>query len=134
SDGTMTAGILRGIEDGWFMSEIAEAAFTYQTALEKGEKKIVGVNCHTNTVEEPLEIMRVSHEVEREQKRVLGQRRAARDTAAVDAALARMVEVARTEDNMVPAMLDAARAEATLGEICDALRAEWGSYREPPRF
>jgi methylmalonyl-CoA mutase N-terminal domain/subunit len=134
SDGTMTAGILRGIEDGWFMSEIAEAAFAYQTALEKGEKKIVGVNCHTNTVEEPLEIMRVSHEVEREQKRVLAQRRAARDPAAIDAALERMVAAARTDANMVPAMLDAARAEATLGEICDALRAEWGDYREPPRF
>ena len=62
------------------------------------------------------------------------QRRAARDDAAVDAALARMVEAARTDANMVPAMLDAARAEATLGEICDALRAEWGDYREPPRF
>jgi methylmalonyl-CoA mutase, N-terminal domain len=134
SDGTMTAGILRGIEDGFFMSEIAEAAFTYQRSLEKGEKKIVGVNCHLNTVEEPLEIMRVSHEVEREQKRVLGERRGLRDTAAIDAAVARMVEASRTDANMVPAMLDAVRAEATLGEICDALRAEWGDYREPPRF
>ena len=134
SDGTMTAGILRGIEDGWFMSEIAEAAFAYQTGLEKGEKKIVGVNCHTNTVEEPLEIMRVSHEVEREQKRVLGERRAARDGAAIDAAIARMVEASRTDANMVPAMLDAARAEATLGEICNAFKPMWGDYREPARF
>src|SRR5436190_10023989 len=134
SDGSITSGLLRGIEDGWFMSEIAEAAFIYQTALEKGEKKIVGVNVHTKTVEEPLEILRVSHEVEREQKRVLAQRRAARDDDAVQAALARMVEAARGDANMVPAMLDAARAEATLGEICDALRAEWGDYREPPRF
>ena len=78
--------------------------------------------------------MRVSHEVEREQKRVLGERRGARDTAAIDAAIARMVAVSRTDANMVPAMLDAARAEATLGEICDALRGEWGDYREPPRF
>src|SRR3954466_10248901 len=77
SDGSMTQGILRGIEDGWFMSEIADAAFIYQQQLEKGDKKIVGVNCHTSTVEEPLEILRVSHEVEREQKRVLGQRRVA---------------------------------------------------------
>jgi len=61
-------------------------------------------------------------------------RRAARDTAAIDAALERMLAAARTDANMVPAMLDAARAEATLGEICDALRAEWGDYREPPRF
>ncbi|MDQ1668545.1 MAG: isobutyryl-CoA mutase large subunit [Actinomycetota bacterium] len=134
SDGTMTAGILRGIEDGWFMSEIAESAFQYQVALEKGEKKIVGVNCHTSTVEEPLEILRVSHEVEREQRRVLDGRREARDRPTLDPALARMVEVARTDQNIVPAMLDAVRAEATLGEICEALKAEWGDYREPPRF
>ncbi|MGH3682580.1 MAG: acyl-CoA mutase large subunit family protein [Natronosporangium sp.] len=132
--GQMTAGILRGIEDGWFMAEIAEAAFTYQQALEKGDKRIVGVNCHTETITKELEILRISHEVEREQKRVLAQRRADRDQAAVDAALARMVQVARTDQNVVPAMLDAARAEATLGEICGALKAEWGSYREPARF
>jgi methylmalonyl-CoA mutase, N-terminal domain len=130
----MTRGILRGIEDGWFMAEIAEAAFQYQTALEKGDKKIVGVNCHTRTVTEELEILRVSHEVETEQVKELGGRRAARDEAAVTAALQHMVEVSRTEDNMIPAMLDACRAEATLGEICDALRAEWGEYREPARF
>jgi methylmalonyl-CoA mutase N-terminal domain/subunit len=133
-DGSMTGGILRGIEDGWFMAEIADAAFTYQKQLEKGEKKIVGVNCHTQSIDEPLEILRVSHEVEREQNRVLAGRRASRDQAAVDAALARMTEIARTEDNLIPAMLDAARAEATLGEICGALRDEWGSYSEPARF
>ena len=130
----MTSGILRGIEDGWFMSEIAEAAFQYQQKLEKGEKKIVGVNCHTSTVEDPLEILRVSHEVEREQNRVLAGRKQSRDADAVQRALARMIEVARTDENLVPAMLDAARAEATLGEICGALRDEWGSYMEPARF
>ncbi|HSF26359.1 MAG TPA: methylmalonyl-CoA mutase family protein, partial [Actinomycetes bacterium] len=133
-DGTITSGLLRGIEDGWFMAEIAEAAFRYQQALEKGEKKVVGVNSHTSTVEEPLEILRVSHEVEVEQNRALGQRRTARDQAGVDAALARMVEVARGEGNTVPPMLEAARAEATLGEICGALRQVWGDYREPARF
>jgi methylmalonyl-CoA mutase, N-terminal domain len=132
--GPMTAGILRGIEDGWFTSRIAESAFVYQQALEKGDKKIVGVNCHTNTVAKELEILRISHEVEIEQKRVLGERKAGRDDAAVKAALHRMVEVSRTDENMIPAMLDAARAEATLGEICNALRAEWGVYQEPARF
>jgi methylmalonyl-CoA mutase N-terminal domain/subunit len=134
TDGTITSGILRGIEDGWFMAEIAEAAFQYQTAVEKGDKKIVGVNCYTESATTPVDVLRVSHEVEREQSRLLARRRAERDDATARAALARMVEVARTDDNVVPAMLDAARAEATLGEICDALRAEWGSYREPPRF
>ncbi len=132
--GDMTSGILRGIEDGWFMAEIAEAAFDYQRKLEKGDKRIVGVNCHTGTVEEPLEILRVSHEVELEQRRVLADRRAVRDQKAVDTALAALVDAARTGANMIAPMLDATRAEATLGEICDALRAEWGTYSEPARF
>jgi methylmalonyl-CoA mutase N-terminal domain/subunit len=130
----MTRGILRGIEEGWFMSEIADAAFQYQLALEKGDKKLVGVNVHEQSVSHDLEILRVSHEVEREQVAVLGRRRSERDEATARAAVAHMVEVARTDGNMIPAMLEAARAEATLGEICDALRDEWGVYREPARF
>jgi methylmalonyl-CoA mutase N-terminal domain/subunit len=134
SDGTITSGILRGIEDGWFTSAIADSAFTYQRALEKGEKKIVGVNTATSTVAKELDILRVSHEVEVEQKATLARRKSGRDQAVVDAALKRMVDVARTSDNMIPSMLDAVRVEATLGEICDVLRAEWGVYREPARF
>ncbi|WP_104525940.1 acyl-CoA mutase large subunit family protein [Blastococcus atacamensis] len=136
TDGTITAGILRGIEDGWFTGEIAEAAFVYQRALEKGDKKVVGVNTLTGSVDahDKLEILRVSHQVEIDQKAELAARRHQRDDAAARAAVARMVEVARTGYNMVPAMLDAVRAEASLGEICDALRAEWGTYTEPARF
>ncbi|GAA1014839.1 methylmalonyl-CoA mutase [Acrocarpospora pleiomorpha] len=132
--GDITSGLLRGIEDGWFMAEIAEAAFDYQRQLEKGDKHVVGVNCHTGTTEEPLEILRVSHEVEAEQRRVLAERRVRRDQGAVDAALAALVAAARTDRNMIEPMLVAARAEATLGEICDVLREEWGTYTEPPRF
>src|SRR6184192_4039506 len=117
-DGTMTGGILRGIEDGWFSSEIAEASFAYHQKLEKGEKKVVGVNCYTGTVAQPLEILRISPEVEREQVKLLAARRAERDQRAVDATLSALVAAARTEANLVPPMLDAARAEATLGEIC----------------
>jgi methylmalonyl-CoA mutase N-terminal domain/subunit len=136
SDGTMTSGILRGIEDGYFTGEIAEAAFVYQRALEKGEKKVVGVNTLTGSVEahDKLDILRVSHQVEIDQKAELAERRRTRDDDAARAAVARMVDVARTDENMIPAMLDAVRAEATLGEICDALRAEWGTYTEPARF
>jgi methylmalonyl-CoA mutase N-terminal domain/subunit len=130
----MTSGILRGIEDGWFTSEIADAAFTYQQALEKGDKRIVGVNVHTATLAKDLEILRISHEVERAQVELLHKRREGRDQAAVDAALAEMIAIAKTEGNMIPSMLAAARAEATLGEICGVLRDQWGSYREPARF
>ena len=132
--GPMTAGILRGIETGWFTGEIAEAAFAYQTALEKGEKRVVGVNCHTGSVTPALEILRVSHEVETEQVRELAERRTHRDDAAVRAGLEAMLAAARSGGNMLPPMLDAVRAEATLGEICDALRDEWGTYTETTGF
>ncbi|MFJ9697594.1 methylmalonyl-CoA mutase [Kitasatospora sp. NPDC101183] len=132
--GPITSGILRGIEEGWFTGEIAEAAFQYQTALEKGEKRVVGVNCHPRSVTPELEILRVSHEVEREQVRVLGERKAARDDAAVRAGLDAMLAAARSGESMIPPMLDAVRAEATLGEICHALRAEWGTYQENAMF
>ncbi|WP_371863001.1 acyl-CoA mutase large subunit family protein [Embleya hyalina] len=134
SIGPMTSGILRGIEDGWFTGEIAESAFRYQRAVEKGDKRVVGVNCHEGSVTGDLEIMRVSHEVERDQVAMLGKRRGARDQAAVNSALAAMRDVARGSGNLVPPMLAAARAEATLGEICDVLREEWGTYTEPARF
>jgi methylmalonyl-CoA mutase N-terminal domain/subunit len=133
-DGTMTGGILRGIEDGWFSSEIAEASFAYHQKLEKGEKKVVGVNCYTGSVGQPVEILRVSHEVEREQVAELARRRSGRDQVVVDGALAAMIAAARSGDNMIPPMLLAAQAEATLGEICGALRDEWGTYSETPVF
>ncbi len=133
-DGTMTGGILRGIENGWFSSEIAEASFAYHQKLEKGEKKVVGVNCHPGSVGQPVEILRVSHEVERDQVAELARRRAGRDQAAVDGALAAMIAAARSGENMIPPMLLAAQAEATLGEICGALREEWGTYSETPAF
>jgi isobutyryl-CoA mutase large subunit len=133
-DGTMTAGILRGIEDGWFTGEIAEAAFRYQQKLEKGDKKVVGVNTNLASDEPELEILRISGEVEKEQVRVLAGRKAGRDEGEVRAALAALVDAARGEANLVPPMLAAARVEATLGEICGALRDEWGAYTEPARF
>jgi len=132
--GEMTSGILRGIEDGWFTGEIADAAFAYQRALEKGDKKMVGVNVLVDSSGDDLEILRVSHEVERAQRAVVTDRRADRDNDAVATALAAMTEVARGEGNLIEPMLAAVRVEATLGEICGALRDVWGNYTEPARF
>jgi methylmalonyl-CoA mutase N-terminal domain/subunit len=133
-DGTMTAGLLRGIEDGWFTGEIAESAFRYQVALEKGDKRVVGVNVHQGEYGEPLEILRVSHEVELQQRELVQRRRQSRDQAAVTEELQRLVAAAEAGQNTVPAMLDAVRAEATLGEICNAFKPLWGEHREPARF
>ena len=134
SDGSMTAGVLRGIEDGWFMAETADSAFIYQTQLEKGDKKVVGVNVYAETVASDLEILRVSHQVELDQVADLGRRKAARDASVVDAALARLTEASAGTENLVPLILDACRAEATLGEICGAMQEVFGDYREPARF
>jgi methylmalonyl-CoA mutase N-terminal domain/subunit len=133
-DESMTGGILRGIEDGWFMAEIADAAFEYQQKLEKGEKKIVGVNTLTDTVSGELEILRVSHQVEVEQCRVLAARKEHRDEDRVRRTLSALVEAASGTGNLIEPMLEAARAEATMGEICHVLREQWGEYREPARF
>jgi len=85
-------------------------------------------------VGKPIEILRVSHEVEVEQVAALEQRRSRRDQAAVDRALATMLDAARSGENIIPSMITAAAAEATLGEICGILRDEWGGYFEAPAF
>ncbi|MFD0774801.1 methylmalonyl-CoA mutase [Streptomonospora algeriensis] len=134
--GPITSGILAGIDNGWFTSEIAESAFQYQQALEKDEKRIVGVNCHTSSVTGEVETLRISHEIEHEQKRTLAERRERRDQATVDKALSDLLAGVRdpARPNLIPVILDAVRAEATLGEICGAMGEEFGTYTEEPRL
>jgi len=131
-DGSMTGGLLRGIETGWFMSEIADAAFRYQQQLEKGTKRIVGVNVHSDEAEPDLEILRISKEVELRQQVRLGDYRDRRDANRTSAALDRLRAAAATDENLVPVLMDAVRADATLGEMCGALKDVFGTYREPP--
>ena len=126
--------MLAGIEQGWFQQQMADAAFRYQQQLEKGEKVIVGVNKYVTDDDEPLEILRISAEVEREQRAELARRRAARDQGKVDDALAALQAAAGNDDNLIPRLVDAARVEATVGEMAAALKQVWGEYTEPPRF
>jgi methylmalonyl-CoA mutase N-terminal domain/subunit len=133
-EGRMLEGVLTGIEQGWFQQQMADAAFRYQQQLEKGEKVIVGVNKYVTDDEPALEILRISAEVEREQVAELARRRAARDQAKVDAALDALTAAATTDDNLIPRLVDAARVEATVGEMAAALKKVWGEYTEPPRF
>jgi methylmalonyl-CoA mutase N-terminal domain/subunit len=132
--GSITDGLLRGIEDGWFIKEIADAAFAQQRALEEGRRHVVGVDVHTATSESPLEVLKVSAEVEHGQVERLAKRRATRDAATLTRALRKVTAVAGGSGNLVPPLLAAARAEATLGEMCRALGAEFGTYREPASF
>ncbi|HEX9888916.1 MAG TPA: methylmalonyl-CoA mutase family protein [Nitriliruptorales bacterium] len=129
-DGSILEGILSGIEDGWFMSEIADAAFDFQNRVEKQRFKVVGVNAYEETDEDELEIMRISHEVEQQQNARLSQTKASRDQAGVAAALEELTRSAASDDNLVPVIMDAVRADATVGEISKALQAQWGTYTE----
>jgi methylmalonyl-CoA mutase N-terminal domain/subunit len=126
--------VLAGIERGWFQQRMADAAFAYQQQLEKGAKVIVGVNKYVTDDDQELEILRISEEVERQQRDTLARRRAGRDQARVEAALGRLRAAASTDENLIPLLVDAARVEATEGEMVDALRQVWGDYTEPPRF
>jgi methylmalonyl-CoA mutase N-terminal domain/subunit len=131
-DGSMTSGILNGIASGWFSREIAEAAYQYQADVEAGRAKVVGVNVHTDSGEQQLEVLKVSRQIEADQRESLAARREGRDASQVEAALAHLRRAAGSDDNLVPPLLEAARAEATLGEMCGVLREVFGEYRETP--
>jgi len=133
-NGSMLDGVLAGIERGWFQQQMADAAFAYQQQLEKGSKVVVGVNKYVTPDDHELEIMRISEQVEREQRAELERRRAARGRSDVDGALDRLRRAASGDQNLIPLLIDAARVEATEGEMVEALKQVWGTYTEPPRF
>jgi len=130
----MLAGVLAGIERGWFQQEIADASWRQQVQLEKKRRIIVGVNGLMDETEPELEILRISEEVEQEQVASLGSLRSHRDADAVAKALRRLAEASRGTDNLIPFIIDTVRASATEGEIIGAMRDVFGEYRETPRF
>ena len=132
-NGSILDGILTGIDEGWFQGMIADSAYEHEKAVTSGERVIVGVNKYVKENEEQLEILRISAEVEAEQRRRLERLRGDRDQATVDAALAALEAGARGDASTMPLLIDAARARATLGEIVETLKSVFGGYREPPR-
>jgi methylmalonyl-CoA mutase, N-terminal domain len=133
--GSMLEGMLVGIERGYFQSEIADAAFREQELYEKGRLVKVGVNEFVNPNDHPIETLVIGPETERRQIAEVRRMRAGRDDEAADRALATLKAAAATEDeNLVPPLVDCARASCTEGEIVGALREVFGSYTETPRF
>ncbi|HEX9694797.1 MAG TPA: methylmalonyl-CoA mutase family protein [Actinomycetota bacterium] len=133
-EGGMMDGVLRGIEQGWFQQEIADAAYRYQKLVEKKRKIVVGVNEFESRDERELEILRIGADIERDQVATLHRVRGERDQPAVDKALDALRIASKGSDNLMPLIVDAARAEASEGEIIGAMRDVFGSYRETPRF
>src|ERR1700690_1920002 len=123
-------GVLRAIETGYIQQEIQKSAFEYQNAVDSGEQVVVGVNRFQTEDEKPIPTLRIDPEIERTQIARLNSLRARRDTKKAQAALVEMTARARTSENLMPAILTAVEAHATVGEISDALRRAFGEYQE----
>jgi len=127
-------GVVPAIKENFFQREIADASFRYQAEVEAKQRIIVGVNRY-ELEDEPIEILKIDPALEGQQIERVQALRARRDSAKVEAGLARLKEGAAREDvNLMPALVDAARDYVTLGEMCDALREVWGVWRETPVF
>jgi methylmalonyl-CoA mutase N-terminal domain/subunit len=126
-------GMVAAVERGFPQREIQEAAFQFQKAVERKEKIVVGVNEYAME-EKPFPILYIDERASEEQIGRVQTLRSRRDNERVRQGLAGLQQAARGRDNLMYPILDAARAYATLGEMCDALREVWGEYEEPPVF
>jgi len=128
-------GVIPAIKENFFQREIADASFRYQHEVEQKQRIIVGVNRYELEDEPEVEILRIDPMLEGQQIERVQALRGRRDSAAVEAALARLKQAAaRDRDNLMPPLVDAAKAYVTLGEMCDALREAWGTWTETPVF
>jgi methylmalonyl-CoA mutase N-terminal domain/subunit len=125
-------GMVEAIERGFPQKEIAESAYRFQQAVERREKIIVGVNDFVVDSEAPIETLYIDESTAETQLEALENLKAKRDNAGVHRALDRLRAAARSTENIMPPILDAVRAYATVGEMCDALREVWGEYVEVP--
>ena len=123
-------GTLRAIESGFVQNEIQTAAYRYQKAVEEGRQVVVGVNKFQSEEAEQAKPFRVDPELERRQIERLREVRAARSAADVEAARGRLEQAARGTENLLPRILECCRAQSTVGEISDTLRAVFGEHRE----
>jgi methylmalonyl-CoA mutase N-terminal domain/subunit len=123
-------GTLRAIENGYIQREIQQAAYDYQKSIESGKRVVVGVNRYQDERGTPLPLLRIDPETERTQVERLGKLRARRDASRLQAALRQVEETAHSEQNLMPAILEAVKAYATVGEISDALRRVFGEFQE----
>jgi methylmalonyl-CoA mutase, N-terminal domain len=134
--GSMFEGAVIGVEEGWFQSQIAESAYELERQLNRNRHIVVGVNAYREGNDEPPpEILRIGPEVEEAQLKRLADVKARRSPEAVDAALARVRhDAADVNVNLMPALLDAVSAYATIGEVVDALADVFGRWVEDPRL
>ncbi|MAT07007.1 MAG: methylmalonyl-CoA mutase [Acidimicrobiaceae bacterium] len=133
-DGSMLEGAIRGIEENWFQGKIADSAFELERKLNSGDRVTIGVNGYTDgNDDDQIELLKITNEDEQRQRKRLETIRQDRDSDAVAAALERVrTEAADPEVNLMPALIDAVKTYATLGEIMHAMETEFGRHVEVP--
>ncbi|TMM24890.1 MAG: methylmalonyl-CoA mutase, partial [Actinobacteria bacterium] len=127
-------GVVEAVKQNFQQREIAEASFRYQAEVEAKQRIVVGVNRYELEDEPEIEILRIDPALEDQQIERVKALRARRDSAAVEQALARLKEASLRDENLMPLIVEASRAYVTMGEMCDALRETWGTWRETPVF
>jgi methylmalonyl-CoA mutase, N-terminal domain len=128
-------GVVRGLETGWLQRKINESAARQQWEIEQHRRVIVGVNEFvTDEPELSIELLKIGEATEREQGERMAKMRAERDNSLVDTRLAALKDAAKTSENLMPYILDCARAYCTLYEIRAAMESVFGAYREPVFF
>ena len=128
-------GVIPAIKENFFQREIAEASFRYQAEVEAKQRVVVGVNRYELEEDTSVEILRIDPALEEKQIGRVQALRARRDSGAVESTLGALkTAAARDGVNLMPLIIDAARAQVTMGEMCDALREVWGVWRETPVF
>jgi len=124
-------GVISGIEKGFFMKEIADAAYRFQRKLDTGERTFVGLNAFTEEAPgSAIEILKIGLEYQKRQEQRLAELKKRRDNAKVGSAIDTLKDGMRSGHNAIPLIIEAVKTYATLGEICDAMREVWGAYRE----
>jgi methylmalonyl-CoA mutase N-terminal domain/subunit len=129
-DGSVRDGVLAGIEEGYFHREIGDASYEYQERVEEGEEVVVGVNRYEMDEDTRPDVMHVSEEVQERQLERLAGVKAERDDEAVDEALDALREASAAGENVMPAVVEAVKAYATMGEIMQVFEAQYGRYSE----
>ncbi len=127
-------GVTRAIEQGYVQREIAKSAYDKQREVERGERVIVGVNRHVEDEKPPVQLLKVDDALRETQIERLERLRAERDADAWQRAMEQLLATAETDENLMPALIQAVQARATVGEICGAFRQRFGHYREPSVF
>jgi len=123
-------GMLKAIERGFVQQEIQNASYEYQKSVDSKEQLVVGVNSFTVDQEQPVPLQKIDPELERRQVERLRAFRARRDQVKAEAAVRKVADVARQGGNLMPVIIDAVEANATVGEICDSMRQVFGEYKE----